>query len=105
MIVLDREPQWWFLLQDGEALLFDVNCSHSAVSYSWLMALNAEETARFKLDGRQFLNELAEEVQHSAPGARGSTSAFLGRNISGTRGQAVSEAVEAWLAGGGDANG
>lgn len=104
MIVLEHEPQWWFLLQDGERLLFDVNCSHSAVNYSWLMALNAEEAAKFKASGRAFLNELAEEVQWSAPGVHGSTSAFLGRNISQAFGKAVTEAAEEWRAEGGSTN-
>lgn len=96
MIVVDHEPQWWFLLQEEDAFLFDVNCSHGAFGYSWLMTLNSAEVERFKSDGRTFLNKLAEEVQSSAPGVRGSTSAFLGRNLSSTRGQAVSEAIEAW---------
>lgn len=104
MIVRDHEPQWWFLLEDGERLLFDVNCSHGAVSYSWLMALNTEETAKFKATGKAFLNELAKEVQWSAPGVRGSTSAFLGRNICQSFGKAATEAIDQWHAKGGDRN-
>lgn len=101
MVVLDHEPQWWFLLQDGERLLFDVNCSHSAASYSWLMALNQEEVARFRAKGRAFLSELAEEIQWTAPGIRCSTSVFLGRNISQTHGKSVTEAVQEWRVKGG----
>jgi hypothetical protein len=104
MVVLDHEPQWWFLLQDGDRLLFDVNCSHSAVSYSWLMELNPGEVEKFRASGRAFLGELAEAIQWSAPGVRGSTSQFLGRNISQACGKAVTGAVEEWRSGGGGRN-
>mgnify|MGYP003422809230 CR=1 FL=1 len=96
MIVLDHEPHWWFLLQDGETLLLDVHCSHSAVDYSWVMTLNSDEAAQFKSTGRAFLTQLAERVQWSAPGIRGSTSPFRGRNLSRTHDRAVSEAIKAW---------
>ena len=96
MIVLDHDPLWWFLLQDGDTLLFDVHCSHSAVDYSWTMALNAEEAAQLAAAGRTFLNRLAEQVQWSAPGVRGSASPFHGRNLDPTHGKAVTEAIRLW---------
>ena len=105
MTVVDHEPHWWFLLKDGDTLLFDVNCSHGAVSYSWLMALNTGEAAQLESSGRAFLNRLAEDVQCSAPGIRGSTSVFLGRSISQARDEAVSAAVKVWRAGDGKSNG
>lgn len=96
MVVLDHEPHRWFLLQDGDALLLDVHCSHGPADYLWTMALNDDEIAVLRSTGRIFLNQLAEKVQWSAPGVRGSTSPFLGRNLSSTHSEAVSDAIERW---------
>jgi len=100
MQVLDHEPNRWFLLQDGEALLLDTNCSHGPVSYSFLMALDAKETARFRAEGRGFLNDLSESVHMSNPGARGSPSSYRVRRQPADRDAAVAAAVLAWRAAG-----
>jgi len=101
MQVLDHEPNRWFLLQDGEALLLDANCSHGPVGYSFLMALDAKETARFRTEGRGFLSDLAESVHMSNPGARGSPSPYRVRRLPAERDAAVTAAVLAWRASGG----
>ena len=98
MIVLDHEPHWWFLLQDGDTLLLDVHCSHGPADYLWTMALNDSEIAEFGSTGRTFLSKLAEKVQWSAPGVRGSTSPFLGRKLSLIHDKAVSDAIRLWRA-------
>lgn len=100
MQVLDHEPDRWFLLQDGAALLLDTNCSHGPVGYSFLMALDTKETAQFKAAGRGFLNDLAEGVHMSNPGARGSPSPYRVRRLSAERDAAVAAAVLAWRAAG-----
>jgi hypothetical protein len=99
MRVLDQEPWCWTLGQDGDELVFDVNCSHSAVSYSFLIALDAAETAHFRDEGRAYLTKLAEGIQMSAPGVRGNASPYLNRRLSAQRDEAFTEAVKAWRAG------
>jgi hypothetical protein len=96
MIVLDHQPRWWFLLQDGDALLFDVHCSHGPVDYAWTMFLNAAETSQLRAAGRAFLGALAGQVQSSAPGARGSNSPFLDRNVDSAVRERVLAAVLQW---------
>ena len=99
MDVLDHEPHWWFLLQDGDALLLDVHCSHGPVDYDWTMVLNDGEVAQYRAAGRAFINSLAEKVQWTAPGARGSSSPCLGRNLGASARQQVSAAIMHWRKG------
>src|SRR4051812_32888490 len=81
MTVIDHDPSAWFLVRDGMRLLLDVNCSHSAVSYPFLMELNAEETQAYAERGRDFLVGLAEKIQGLGPGLVGNPSPFRGRNL------------------------
>jgi hypothetical protein len=96
MDVLDHEPHWWYLLQDGDALLLDVHCSNGPVDYDWTMVLNDGEVAQYRAAGLAFINSLAEKVQWTAPGARGSSSPYLGRNLDASARQQVSAAVMNW---------
>ena len=96
MQVVDHEPYAWFLLHDGNTLLLDVNCSHGAVGYEWTMVLNAEEVAHFHALGRDFIAQLAERVQWTAPGVLGSTSPYLGRKVDVDIREQVNLAVKAW---------
>jgi hypothetical protein len=103
MTVVDHEPSQWFLVKDGERLLFDVNCSHGALSYEFLMELNASEREGYTVRGHQFLSDLAEKIQDSAPGALGSVSPYRERALlESDRGQ-VNEATVAWIKGRGSA--
>lgn len=96
MQVVDHEQHAWFLLRDGGTLLLDVNCSHGAVGYAWTMALNAEEAAQFHALGHDFIAQLAERVQWTAPGVLGSRSPYLGRKVdAATRGR-VTSAIRTW---------
>jgi hypothetical protein len=61
--------------------------------------LNDDEVAQFRAAGRTFINSLAENVQWTAPGARGSNSPYLGRNLDANIRQRVSAAVMAWRKG------
>ena len=97
MLVLDHEPSGWFLVKDGERLLLDVNCSHSAVSYEFLMELNAREREAHSLRGHQFLSELAQRVQDSAPSVLGSASPFRDRVLRGRDRDQVNEITTAWM--------
>ena len=104
MLILDHEPNRWFLFQgDSDELLLDVNCGHGVVGYSFLMTLDEKETARFKAEGRGFIEFLAEMVERSEPGARGTASPYRDRAVAPERSAQATAAVLAWrAAGGGD---
>jgi hypothetical protein len=97
MTVIDHEPSGWFLLQDGERLLLDVNCSHSAVSYQFLMELDQAERAAYGARGHAFMSELAERVQYSTAGVAGNFSPYRERNLQGADRAAVDAVAIAWL--------
>lgn len=101
MQILDHEPGRWFLFQDGDELLLDVNCNHGVFGYSHLMALDGKETARFKAEGRGFIEFLAEMVERSEPGIRGTVSPYKDRAVAPERSSQATAAVLAWRAEGG----
>jgi hypothetical protein len=96
MDVVDHEPSWWFLLQDGEQLYLDVNCEHSFIGYSMLIALDEQETRTLQREGRGYVDRLAEDINYGAPVLRDSTSPYKARDLSRTHGHLVSEAVRRW---------
>lgn len=100
MHVVDHAPSAWFLLAEGDALLLDVHCSHSAFDYSVLVELTEAERAAFDRGGRAYLDDLAQKIHHSAPAARGSTSPYRDRDLSRRRGSEVSTAVREWRSSG-----
>lgn len=95
MNVIDQEPASWFLLQHGDAMLLDVNCSHSFVSYTVLIALNAQESTLYQQKGHAYLDELAYAVHYSAPGVAGSQSPYRDRNVDREFGAQVTAAIQA----------
>lgn len=96
VVVVDHEPGGWFLVMDGGRVLLDVNCSHGAVSYPFLMELNELERAAYAASGHAFVTQLAGEIQDSAPGVIGSASLYRERNLGGADRSAVDEATIAW---------
>ena len=96
MRVLDHEPATWFLLEHDGELILDVNCSHSAASYSFTLRLDPAERAAFADGGHDYLTRLAATIQESAPGVLGSSSPYSDRNLTRELGQAVTSAVLAW---------
>jgi hypothetical protein len=96
MKIIEHEPQFWFLLQDGIQLLLDVSCEYSFVGYSFLMVLNEDEVSCYKKEGRDYLSTLAEAINFSCPIARGSSSPYKQRNIQSLRGDEVLDAVCRW---------
>lgn len=98
MNVIDHAPASWFLLQHEGALLFDVHCSHSFVSYTVLIALNAQETALYAQKGHAYLDELAHAIHYSAPGVVGSQSPYRDRNVDREFGAQVSQSIAAFRA-------
>jgi len=97
MTVIDHEPSGWFLLRDGARLLLDVNCSHGAVGYSFLVALNDAEVQTYEVQGRNFISRLAYEIHYSAPGVRGNTSPYRERGLIGAERQKADEVILAWV--------
>jgi hypothetical protein len=95
MIVLDHEPALWFLLQEGEDFIFDAACSHSFISYTLTMKLNADEIARYKQEGREYLSKLAYEVHYSAPLVK-LDSPYRSRDISKEYGKAMTQVIVKW---------
>jgi hypothetical protein len=92
MKVLDYDDQHWILLEDKGRLLLDVNCSHSFVSYGFLMALNQDETNCYRDEGRDYLHRLADDIQYSAPGLLVSQSKYKERSIYSEMSDSVTEA-------------
>jgi hypothetical protein len=99
--VLDHQPWSWFLLEDGKRLLLDVNCTHSFYSYSFLLALDAAEEARWRAEGRGYLDWLAHEIHYSMPRAINTRSPYTARGLDGAASEAVHDAIMAWRAGDG----
>ena len=97
MQVIDDEPSGWLLVRDGSRLLLDVNCSHGAVSYDFLMALDEHEAAAYAAGGHDFISVLAGKGQNSAPGVRGSTSPYRERHLPSDIRAKVNDATIGWL--------
>ena len=94
--VIEHSPAFWFLLARESRLFLDVNCAHGAVSYDVLIELNEEESSEYAARGRNYLNMLAETVNYSAPGARGSDSVYKRRDISSQYRHEVLGAIGFW---------
>ena len=62
MQVLAHTPAAWYLLQHNEALYLEVNCTLSFTSLSLLIELNAEESARYRAEGRAYIDQLADAI-------------------------------------------
>jgi hypothetical protein len=101
MKVVDQEPHAWFLLEDDGALYLDVHCSHSAIDYSVLIALDPAERSAYESGGHAYLDQLAYGIHYSAPGVRGSASPFKDRNLAvgpGGESRRANAAIEGWRA-------
>ena len=98
MKVVDHEPHWWFLLEEGGALIVDANCSHSVFSYSFAMHMNPDEVAQYRSKGRNYIGELAQAIQDSGPNLKNSRSAFNGRDVTPQYSEAIMAAIAQWRA-------
>ncbi len=88
MDLIDQEDGAWFLLADGDALFLDVACQRSAVGFSVLIELTADERRAFVLEGHEAVDRLAIQVA-ALPDA------FFDRQTLG-RGHDVLDAVLRW---------
>lgn len=64
MKVIDFEPQFWFLLQQGNDYFIDVNCNYSFVGYGRFIKLNEAEVKNYTEKGKLFITELANDIQY-----------------------------------------
>lgn len=64
MQVIDHEPHTWFLLQDADGYLLDVNCSRSTTGFSVLLRLNGEEASAVDSDRHAASTAMAERVRN-----------------------------------------
>lgn len=98
MEVLEYGPHAWYLLGDGQQMYLDVNCNHSFAYYSFTMQLNSGEVAKYRRQGIAYLDKLAQDVQHSAPGEVGSASSYKHRVVPPHVGEAATIAIKKWRA-------
>lgn len=96
MRVLDFEQQWWFLLEDAGELFVDANCNHSFLGYEFMVRLTPEERTQFEAEGREVIERLVRSIQDTVPILEGSTSPFVGRDVSRQYSEAVTAAVAEW---------
>ena len=66
MRVIDFEAQFWFFLTNEDNFFIDVNCSNSFVGFGRLIKLNELEISHYKLNGKNYLNQLANDIQYYA---------------------------------------
>ena len=89
MQVVDHEPHAWFLLRDDLGYVLDVNCNQSAVGFSVVVRLTAEETRLLELRGRTAADNLARAIQ-DAPRA------YMPRHQGPELDAATMEAIARW---------
>ena len=102
MKVINQEKNSWFLFEEEGKLLFDVNCSHSFVSYDFMMFLDEKEVGLFRRNGREYLNELANQIDYSSPISKSSNSKYKVRYVSGEYFKKSLDAIEIWRKGNGN---
>ncbi|MDQ0141343.1 hypothetical protein [Cupriavidus necator] len=98
MRVVDHEPQLWFLFEIDDALYLDANCSHSFVGYNFMIRLSADELSEYRIQGRDYLTWLANEIHHSAPILSVSNSPYKTRKASVEHEAKASAAFGIWMA-------
>jgi hypothetical protein len=96
MRVVDHDPAFWFLLAEGDRLILDVNCAHGVVSYDFAIELNERERDEHAAHGHDYLSQLADQLNYSAPGVRGTASPYKNRNITSNIGPQIVEVINQW---------
>ncbi len=96
MRVVDTENWAWFLFEHEGHFYLDANCNMSAFGYTYMIRLNEEEVAAYKIGGHEYLNKLAHEIHYSVPIGKDTTSTYKGRDVSKELSELATEAVKAW---------
>jgi hypothetical protein len=95
MRVIEQGPNAWVLFAEGQALFLEVDCKRDAFAHSVLLRLNAEETRAYGMDGRAFLDQLAQWVQSAEAAVDGP---YRRRDVAGLYSDKIAGAMEEWLA-------
>ena len=96
LYVIDNEPQYWFLLKDGDDLFLDLRVQASCVEYTALIRLTPEEKAEYAQTGHDYMVKLAESLNYYVETHRS-------RNIYKEYGDISYAAIMAWIAANPDA--
>ncbi len=91
MKVVDYGPQFWFLLQDGDAYYLSVRCQQSFAEYELLIQLSPNEWNEYHALGHAYIDYLANRINYWA---REYTNRDLSRQLSSH----VTQAVHEWKA-------
>lgn len=97
MKILDHEPQFWLLAEEGGSLFLDANCNHSFVGYSFMIELSPQELTEYKTKGHGYLSWLAQDIQNTAPILAASNSPYKGRDVSEEYAGQLASAIENWI--------
>ena len=96
MKVIDSQDWAWFLFEHEGDLYLDAHCNISALSYTYMIRLNAQERSRYENDGRNYLKKLAQDIHYSVPLAKNTQSAYRERDVSNELSKLATDAVSAW---------
>jgi hypothetical protein len=96
MMIIDFSPNNWFLAEENNAFYFEANCNHGVVGFTFLIQLSPDELTAYQLNGKPFLDALAQTIQDSAPIAANTTSNFKNRNVSSLLVAQFNAAVKRW---------
>jgi len=66
MEVADHEPSVWFLLKEADTYYLDARVTRSAVEWSLLIELTAQEQREYHAMGKVFLHQLAARMDNFA---------------------------------------
>ena len=95
MRVIEHGPNAWHLLAEGQALFLEVQCRGGSFAHSVLLRLDADETRAYGIEGRMFLDALAQAVQAAIAGDGGT---YRKRDVAGLYSDKIAGAMEDWLA-------
>lgn len=100
MKVIDSEAWAWLLFEYEGRLYLDVHCNMSFFGYTYMIELNDDELAKYRLIGREYLGKLAHDVHYSAPIAKDTLSVYKERDVSRRLSDLATQAVAKWREGG-----
>jgi hypothetical protein len=95
MKVIEHGPGAWYLFVQRQELFLEVQCQGGAFAHSVLLRLDADETRAYGIEGRVFLDALAQAVRAAIAGDGGP---YRGRDVAGLYSDKIAGAMEDWLA-------
>jgi hypothetical protein len=95
MKVIEHGPGAWHLFVQGQALFLEVHCKRGSFAHSVLLRLDADETRAYGIEGRDFLDKLARDVQVADAGDGG---VYRARDVAALYSVRIVEAMEEWAA-------